>query len=261
MTQDIGSKCPLCANVCSTSFLDEANPARLGSHWRYFHCEMCDLIHRDRASHLSLVEERERYAMHENGEQLSGDEAENGYLRFLKPVLQEIQLRMPAGARGLDFGCGPGPLLAQQLSRSGFEMSIYDPQFASDESVLTQAYDFVSCTEVLEHLKSPDHVLSQLLGLVRGAGLDSHQPRLRLLFFMTGFHSFVAHSSLTDSEHLSAAADFRQWHYRRDPTHICFFSAQTFRYWAKKNQCEVLFPTRNVAVIIAANGTSCETSV
>jgi len=256
MTQDIGSKCPLCGSVCPSSFLDEAVSASLGSTWRYYHCQTCDLIHRDRASYLTVVEERERYAMHENSEQLSLNEGENGYLRFLKPVLLEIEKRMPGGCRGLDFGCGPGPLLAQQLLRSGYQMSFYDPQFASDESVLRQAYDFVSCTEVLEHLKAPDTVLFQLLRLVSPDVIDSQVLRLGTLFFMTGFHSFVPLSSINGPEHIMALANFRIWHYRRDPTHICFFSAKTFRYWAQKNQCEVFFPTRNVAVIIAANGTS-----
>ena len=30
-------------------------------------------------------------------------------------------------------------------------------------------------------------------------------------------------------------AAFSTWHYKNDPTHVCFFSAATWSWWARQN--------------------------
>ncbi|MDA1381669.1 methyltransferase domain-containing protein [Plesiomonas shigelloides subsp. oncorhynchi] len=55
----------------------------------------------------------------------------------------------------MDFGCGPGPLLAQMLEEAGFRMHKYDPYFHPERATLAREYDFVTCTEVAEHFMPP----------------------------------------------------------------------------------------------------------
>jgi 2-polyprenyl-3-methyl-5-hydroxy-6-metoxy-1,4-benzoquinol methylase len=56
------------------------------------------------------------------------------------------------------------------LAEAGFEMSLYDPQFAPDRSVLTREGDFITATEVLEHLHRPAAELERLWSLLRPGG-------------------------------------------------------------------------------------------
>lgn len=66
--------------------------------------------------------------------------------------------------------------------------------FASDESVLSDRYDFIACTEVAEHFYNPAAEFRRIDGLLEPGGW---------LGLMTG---------LVDD-----AMDFANWHYRRGP--------------------------------------------
>ncbi|MEI4850515.1 class I SAM-dependent methyltransferase, partial [Klebsiella pneumoniae] len=74
------------------------------------------------------------------------------------------------GARGLDFGCGPGPALATMLREAGMDMALFDPFFYPQASVLERQYDFITCTEVVEHLHRPAEVFRQLDRLLAPGG-------------------------------------------------------------------------------------------
>jgi hypothetical protein len=58
-------------------------------------------------------------------------------------------------ARWLDFGCGPGPTLFRMMEEWGHPCCNCDPFFAPDPGVFADTYDFVACTEGLEHLQDP----------------------------------------------------------------------------------------------------------
>ena len=32
---------------------------------------------------------------------------------------------------------------------------------------------------------------------------------------------------------------FANWHYKNDPTHVCFFSADTWRWWAREHDASL----------------------
>jgi 2-polyprenyl-3-methyl-5-hydroxy-6-metoxy-1,4-benzoquinol methylase len=132
---------------------------------------------------------------------------------------------LPAGARGLDFGCGPGSALAAMLGEAGFSVALYDPLFAPDRAPLDAAYDFVTATEVLEHLHRPAETLDLLDRLVRPGGW---------LGVMTGFQ--------TDD------ARFADWHYRRDATHVTFYRADTLAYLARQRGYDCTIPGKDVAL-------------
>jgi hypothetical protein len=45
------------------------------------------------------------------------------------------------------------------------------------------------------------------------------------------------------------AEAFADWHYKLDPTHVCFFSRATFGWWANQTGCEIDFIGRDVVLL------------
>ena len=45
------------------------------------------------------------------------------------------------------------------------------------------------------------------------------------------------------------AQAFARWHYIRDPTHVCFFSRETFTWWAARKQAELEFCGADVILL------------
>ncbi|MGB1203302.1 MAG: class I SAM-dependent methyltransferase [Alloalcanivorax venustensis] len=160
---------------------------------RYLRCPRCHLTFLGVTQLPDRADEKAQYDLHRN------EPDDPGYRRFLDQLGAPLCERLGAGDRGLDFGCGPGPALARMLEERGHPMQIYDPIYAPDPAVLDQQYDFVTCTEVLEHLHWPEREWRRFAALVKPGGW---------LGVMTRF--------LTDDGH------FPRWHYRRDPTHVCF---------------------------------------
>ena len=79
-------------------------------------CQRCRLVFVPRPYHLSAALEKAEYDKHRN----TIDDA--GYRKFLNRLAQPLIARLPAHSRGLDFGCGPGPALAEMLRSAGFEI-------------------------------------------------------------------------------------------------------------------------------------------
>jgi hypothetical protein len=126
--------CPLCCEV-SASQIPEACD--------YWLCPTCDLRFLHPRLRLSPDDEKARYGLHTESA---------GYRPFLEPVARAVAARAAAGSTGLDYGCGPFPVLAAMLTERGFRMSTYDPYFAPDTACLERTYDFITTTEVAEHL-------------------------------------------------------------------------------------------------------------
>lgn len=210
--------CPLCG---ARDAHVEAAPSDARS---WFGCPVCDLIYLHPTQQPSPGEARARYELHRN------DAPDAGYVRFLRELADPVIERLPPGARGLDFGCGPAPVLASLMTAAGFPCEAYDPCFAPDETLLRRRYDFVTCSEVAEHVHDADGLFTRLEGLLVPRGL---------LGIMTRFHR--------------AATPFATWWYRRDPTHVCFYAEATMRWVAADRGWTVLFPRPNVAVFSATN--------
>ncbi len=47
-------------------------------------------------------------------------------------------------------------------------------------------------------------------------------------------------------------AAFATWHYKNDPTHVCFFSARTWRWWARHQGARVEFVGDDVILLAKA---------
>jgi cyclopropane fatty-acyl-phospholipid synthase-like methyltransferase len=113
--------------------------------------------------------------------------------------------------KGLDFGCGPGPTLSVLLEEQGQPVDLYDPFYYDDPSVFHKKYDFICATEVVEHLHDPNREFTALFKMLKPSGWLGLMTKL-----------------VTDEQ------AFRQWHYIRDMTHICFYSIGTFEYLAQR---------------------------
>ena len=170
----------------------------------YLRCRTCALVHLEASHRLPVEAERRVYEMHRNH---PGD---RGYRDFLDRLALPLAERLAPGACGLDYGCGPGPTLWVMLRERGFPMEIYDPLFAPENAPLARTYDFVTCTETVEHFFHPGRELETLDGLLRPGGW---------LAIMTSF--------MPDEKE-----QFASWHYVRDPTHVSFYSRATMQWIA-----------------------------
>ncbi len=195
--------CPLCGE-------HHIEPWWQDKYREYLRCQNCQLVFVPKAWHLSQEEEKACYDLHEN----TGDDP--GYRRFLSRIYEPVVACVPPPAEGLDFGCGPGPVLAEMFAESGYSMKVFDIYYANNPDVLGQSYDFITSSEVVEHLGNPKGVLDQLLAMVRPGGFLALMTKL-----------------VKDRE------AFKTWHYIRDRTHISFFSRETFAWFAERNGCEM----------------------
>lgn len=211
------SACPVCAVSASTHF------ARMEGR-DYRRCPACEATFLDPAQRLAQAEEHEHYRLHRN------DVDDSGYRGFLSRLATPLLTKLAPGAAGLDYGCGPGPALAAMLTEAGHDMTLYDPLFRDDRSVLDRTYDFITCTEVAEHFHHPRDEFERLDGLLKPGGW---------LAVMTSFQS--------------DADDFARWHYRRDPTHVVFYREATFRVIARQRRWHGEFPVPNVALLHKAD--------
>jgi len=155
-------------------------------------------------------EERERYEQHQNSIH------NPGYVAFLNTALNAALPFLRHGMKGLDFGCGPNPVLSELLIAKGFHCVNYDPFFYPEKPTIE--FDFIFATECLEHFHNPERELSYLTSLLCKNGI---------LTIMTSFWS--EDMELTD------------WHYLRDKTHVSIFHNQTFQYMADTLYLEVLY--------------------
>ena len=202
--------------VCETSALAEF---RVVNDQRYLRCAVCQATVMDEKCRLSPEQERQIYELHDN------DPSDPGYRKFLSKLTEPLLQRLPPEAVGLDFGCGPGPALAPMLESRGLSVSLYDPFFHPAPDVLSETYDFITCTEVVEHLYAPAEVFRELDRMLRPGGW---------LAVMTCFQ--------TDDDR------FDNWHYRRDPTHVVFYRAATFKWLAAKYGWVLEIPVKDVAL-------------
>lgn len=185
----------------------------------FWECQECDLAFVPPEFHLPEEAEIERYLMHNN------NPSDSGYRKFLSRLWYVLKPRLANGATGLDFGCGPGPALAQMMGEDGFDVSLYDPYFFPDRSVLGREYDFVTCTETAEHLRTPQLTFELIDSVLSEGGL---------LGIMTGM--------------LEDRTGFAAWYYQRDPTHVAFYTTRTMSWLGRKFGWDVEFPASNVTI-------------
>ncbi|QSX34273.1 class I SAM-dependent methyltransferase [Shewanella avicenniae] len=184
-------RCPLCGDSAAKQ------PVAARVKRDYVRCEKCWLIFMLPSSRLSLDDERAYYATHENNPE------DSGYLKFLSRLTTPLSPYLVTGMHGLDFGCGPGPAMPTLLAPLQVTLDNYDPYFFP--IVLKPKYDFITSTECFEHFHQPGLELDKLVALLPNGGVLA---------------------VMTDS--WQSEAQFYDWHYTRDPTHVSFFHRRSY---------------------------------
>ncbi len=204
--------CPLCGSTSMSLY--ESDRFR-----QYFECTCCSLVFVPSKFRLSVEAEKAIYDLHEN----NPDDV--GYRGFLQRAVNPLQDRFKSEAVGLDFGCGPSPVLAAMLADLGYVMHVYDPIYSADNAVFQNKYDFIVSTEVVEHLYNPGDEILRLWSMLKSSGV---------LVLMT--------------KRVLSKQAFSRWHYKNDPTHVCFFSKPSFIWLASRLGARVEFVSADVAV-------------
>lgn len=194
----IKETCPLCQSEGASEFYRARTRP-------YFRCPTCTLVFVPALFHLTAREEKQRYELHQNNPE------DDAYRAFLMKLGNPLMKHLEPGAHGLDYGSGPGPTLSLILIENGFPTTIYDPYFADDPAVLDKSYNFLTCTETVEHFRNPARHWQRMVDLVKPDGW---------MGIMT--------SLMVDD------TDFTSWHYARDDTHIAFYSHSTVEWIADR---------------------------
>lgn len=194
-------RCPLC-EASDFAIVPLAKPEPVN----YHDCLACGFRFMEPAHRLGFRDEHERYHLHEN----NPDDA--GYRDYTLPLIEAIVARRSPHDRGLDFGSGTDSAAHRMLVERGFgALAKYDRFFhPTEENLVPGGYDFVFACEVVEHFHEPRSEFARIRSLLRPGG------------------SFLFMTSL-----LTPAVDFDRWHYRRDPTHVGFFSERSLGILAR----------------------------
>lgn len=195
--------CPLCEQQCNDLFFEE--PRR-----SYLRCQHCALVFVPPNQRLNSVQEKAEYDKHQNAPD------DMGYRRFLSRIADPLMKRIPPCAQGLDFGCGPGPTLSVMLEEQGHKIALFDVFYFPDTQVWQADYDFITATEVIEHLFQPGKELKRLWSHLKPNG-----------------HLALMTKLVKDVD------AFSRWHYKNDPSHVCFFSTHTLDWLADAWQADL----------------------
>jgi len=187
-------KCPVCSEECK-DFADHKH------YTGYYYCSNCQLIFKSPENFQDFTEQKKRYDLHQN------DEDNEGYQAYFKRFLDFVLPKTECVDLALDFGCGASSLLAKMLAEEGIVCDSYDPIYYPEKTYLNRSYDLIVSVEVFEHIHHPRETFGHLLSKLKRGGY---------LAIRTEFHS-------------NEIEDFLNWYYRLDPTHIVFYTPETFR--------------------------------
>ncbi len=176
----------------------------------YHRCMKCGFIFQGSKYHVSFEQERKIYEYHNN----SIDD--QGYVGMFNKFIDSFE-SFVSGKDLLEFGSGPEPVFSEIMRRKGYLVTMFDLHYHNDESYLNKTYDVITSTEVFEHFKNPIEEMEKLVPLLRSGGV---------LAIMTNFPK--------DDNH------FLDWWYRRDETHISFYTLESFEYIGKKYGLDIV---------------------
>ncbi len=197
--------CHICHRSCDT-FVHQKTAIEYGF------CKTCEYIFKSSEYHQDFSTQKERYNLHENDARDQGYQAYfQRFLDFTLPLVGKVNT-------ALDFGCGRSSLLASLLEKEGMNCDYYDPIYHPDTLSDSKKYELIVSTEVFEHLHQPRVVFESLLERLEEGGY---------LALQTQFHP-------------NNVEAFKKWYYHQDPTHIVFFTAQTFRVLCEIYDCEFM---------------------
>lgn len=206
--------CTLCQSERTSLYFE-------GDSREYYSCSECGLIFVPEAFWLTPDAEKQKYDHHRN----SPDDLV--YQQYLKQIMDPVLERISEGARGLDFGSGPGPTLSKMFESQGFKTDIYDSYYAPNDQVFQKTYDFITACEVIEHFFKPLMELDRLFALLEPNGVLAVKTQM-----------------------LPSEEEFPTWYYKRDMTHVCFFSEQSLKFLADRWKAEMISAKPNVVLFV-----------
>lgn len=187
----------------------------------YHLCSVCDLMQMAEKDRLGFVEEKSRYLQHNNSIRTPG------YISFLERLIIPVTAKLDQkgrkadDTRGLDFGSGPYPMMAELMAERGFLLELYDPVFAPREKseLLATAYDYIICCETAEHFFKPFEEFQFMTNLLAPGGFIAVMTSLR-----------------------RADSALASWHYAKDATHVALYSERTMYWIAERFGLRMSFP-------------------
>ena len=185
----------------------------------YWQCGLCKATMLDSIKFISNNKEKKHYLKHNN--QIN----DTRYRIFLSNLIEPLKDKISIDDMGLDYGCGYAPALADILKKDGFNVELYDPFFFKNENIFCRKFNFITCSEVVEHFFKPYEEFNKI---------DSLLAKNSWLAIMT---SFMTQNYL-----------FKNWHYRRDPTHVVFYKKITFKIIANQRDWKINFPSKNIVL-------------
>lgn len=177
----------------------------------YAQCFNCRGIIRKFEFRLSLDEEKSRYLEHNN------DVRDIRYQNFTAPVTNYILSNYDSNHEGLDYGCGPGPVIAHVLHQNGYNPVLFDPYFKPDKGYTTRLYDYIYSCEVFEHFWHPAREIEHLLSLLKPKG------------------KLIVHTALYRNH-----TPFKGWNYKNDPTHVFIYTPETITFIAQSFNLQIV---------------------
>ena len=167
----------------------------------YYRCQHCGFIYLDDSHIVDSQTEKKHYDKHKNSFESVGyvEMFEQFIDKAIEPYIENIE-------SALDFGCGYASVLVELLRRKGLEVDKYDLYYFPKKVYEGKKYDLITSTEVFEHLKEPTETLKTLANSINSTGY---------IIIMTSFPPKDDYN-------------FLNWWYRRDITHISFFTPKSF---------------------------------
>lgn len=233
MTDDV-RECPICSNPAV--FIGKRSGKLDSREYAYFHCDSCrfSFIGNPRADYEAIYSD-------EYYEGRGADPSVDYIYELEKPdrtirnyewqgIVSIFNELLPSGGRWLDFGCGPGGLVAFARQRGmdavGFEEGrgaeagrSRGIQILSADQLKTEEgkFDFVSAIEVMEHTADPLAALRLVRSALKPGGV----------FFLTTGNAKPWRGRLLD------------WGYTMIPeVHISFFEPETLAVAFQKTGLE-----------------------
>ncbi len=185
--------CPLCSSFGNLFFR--------GRKQMYYNCSSCLGIFVGIDFLPGKDDEYSRYKKHCN------DVNDIGYREFVSPLAKKILGDFNEKHFGLDYGAGPGPVISKLLFQEGLNVKQYDPFFYDQPGLLNEKYDYIICSEVIEHFHNPFKEFKLLRDILNPGGK---------LYCMTELYM--------DN------IDFGSWYYKNDFTHVFFYRHDTFNW-------------------------------
>ncbi|WP_119968060.1 MULTISPECIES: methyltransferase domain-containing protein [Shewanella] len=205
-------KCPLCSNAAEFFIQDKKRA--------FYTCSDCHLVFANPQSYLMPAALKQRYGRANKASK------QKQLVQFIQPLLTQISAQQHGPLTGLNFGRVLDSNSLDKIEHAGHSLYQYDPFIKIDQHIFNRQYDFICCYRVLEHFQQPAKEWALLSSLLKEGGWLA-----------------ISTSLLTD---LSL---FSKWHFKNNPSHVSFYSQQTFDYLAQNSEFKLLFAAKELVLM------------